>query len=213
MLVALVKWLLHRIVGRRKPVPPPSPSPSKPAPRAEPVPKPRRDGAPPWYIWLEQESGVKETPGPRSTARIVEYRRLAKVPLEGDDGDVPWCMIAVNAALESCGIPGTRSGLARSVERSPDFIKLRGPALGAIALFWRRSKNSALGHVALYRGETATHVHTLGGNQGDAVCLAPFPKAGSAMGLIGYFWPRSVALPRIGPRAYGGNPVQNVAAD
>lgn len=172
-------------------------------PRAAPAP-----AAPEWWAWALKELGVAETPGPASTDRILDYRRLAHVPLAGEDGAVPWCAIFVNAALESCGIPGTRSGLARSFASSPQFVPLAGPALGAVAVFWRGAKSGALGHVGFYAGESAGTVSTLGGNQGDRVSLAAFPREGKSSGLLGYFWPSGQPLPVIRPvhREGGGAP-------
>jgi hypothetical protein len=52
-------------------------------------------------------------------------------------------------------------------------------------------------------GETGgKRLWVLGGNEGDAVAVAPFAKVASRIGLVGYWWPASVALPAIGPIPY-----------
>lgn len=171
----------------------PSSPPSEPDPAS---------AVPPWMVWARGELGEAEVPGPKSNARIMEYRDLSKAAgrEDGEDGSVPWCAIFVNAGLEQCGIRGTRSALARSFEASDDFIRLDGPAVGAIVVYWRKSLASGLGHVQYYDHETAEgRVFGIGGNQGDEVSLAGYPKKAPTSGLRGYFWPRNYPLPVIGP--------------
>jgi hypothetical protein len=60
-------------------------------------------------------------------------------------------------------------------------------------------KASGQGHVGFYRGEDASHVWTLGGNENDMVQIEALPKDSATFGLIGYFWPKSVPLPTGGP--------------
>ena len=126
----------------------------------------------------------------------------------GHLGD-PWCAIWANAKLEECGIPGTRSPSSQSFKNNPNFEQLDAPALGAIAVYWRGSKGSGLGHVGFYMGETATQVLTLGGNESDAVRQQFEPKAQ----LFGYWWPKSVARPvggTITVTSEAGNPAGKV---
>src|SRR5262249_61814093 len=108
----------------------------------------------------------------------------------GEVGDA-WCAIWTNAKLEQSGIRGTRSASSQSFRNDPNFAKLDGPALGAIAVYWRGSPDSGLGHVGFYMGETATQILTLGGNESDAVRLQFEPRAR----LRGYWWPKSIPLP------------------
>lgn len=123
----------------------------------------------------------------------------------GQEGD-PWCAIWANAKLEQAGLTGTRSASSQSFRTNPNFVKLDGPALGAIAVYWRTSPNSGLGHVGFYMGETPTQISTLGGNESDAVRIQFEP----AMQLIGYWWPKLVDKPATGKitvTAEAGNPV------
>ena len=151
--------------------------------------------SPAWYRWALAEAGVKEKPGRGSNPRILEYRNIGKTPLAGDDSDVPWCAIFVNAALEASGVKGTRSGMARSYERSTDFVKLKGPALGAVVTKWRTSPKSGLGHVGFYAGhDTRGRVVLVGGNQGDSVSKASFDPGQ----ITGYWWPKGQPLPVVG---------------
>lgn len=149
-------------------------------------------GAPTWLrsAWLE--IGTHELADNRGPA-IKRYISLAKTGAEGD----PWCMIFVNAMLESNGLPGSRSPSSQSVRHDPHFVQLSGPALGAIAVFWRISHASGLGHVGFYCGERGGYIWTLGGNEGDMVQIEMLAKAASNFGLVNYYWPRSVVLPVI----------------
>jgi uncharacterized protein (TIGR02594 family) len=196
--------LLAQLLAQAQPVPaavaervaiPAPPPPIKPAPAPPPpvAPKPAGPfaGAPPWFEWSLHEIGFHET---GNNQGIERYIGLAHCGALGD----PWCAIFVNAALESSGIRGTRSASAQSFRSHPDFVQLAGPALGAIAIFWRGARDSGLGHAGEYRGENETHVWTLGGNENDMVQVEALPKDSATFGLIGYWWPKSVPLPAIG---------------
>lgn len=112
----------------------------------------------------------------------------------GGLGD-PWCAIFVNAKLEEVGIPGTRSAMARSFETNKNFVRLSGPALGAVSTYWRGSPSSGSGHVNFYAGTTPDGRHIgVGGNQSDAVTAAYMDMTRHT----GWWWPRSVPLPPIG---------------
>lgn len=155
--------------------------------------------------WLEDarlELGQAEVPGPGSNPRIEAYRKMAHVALDGDDGFVPWCAIFVNAMLENAGIYGTRSGLARSFTQSPHFMQLTGPALGAVTVWGRGEPDKGFGHCGFYVGETKMgEIASLGGNQGDKVSIALFPRQKPAFWLIGFFWPMRLLMPAIAPVA------------
>jgi uncharacterized protein (TIGR02594 family) len=192
--VAIAQAIVKLFSFLKSPAPQPAPSP-KPEPKPEPKPTPSpapRD--PPWMVASAVEIGVTETPGPKSTPRIMDYRRFAGCDLDGDDGAVPWCRIYICAIFASCGIPYKKDWMARAVERDPNFIELPGPALDAVCSFWRSSKASGLGHTGFYRGETKTKVLVEGGNESDAVRRQFSLKAN----LVGYYWPKGYRLPKIG---------------
>lgn len=147
---------------------------------------------PAWLIWARGELGVRETPGPVSTRRILEYRKLGECTLGGDDGAVPWCAIFVNAAVRMAGLKGSGNAMARGFLKWG--VRLAGPAKGAIVVF-SSSRGPVSGHVGFYVGETRTHIRVLGGNQSDAVSIASFPKNR----VLGYRWPARAPLPAIGP--------------
>jgi uncharacterized protein (TIGR02594 family) len=153
---------------------------------------------PAWVSAGVSDLGFHETGDNQGIEAFIAQAHCGRV------GD-PWCAIWANAKLEQSGVRGTRSPSSQSFRNDANFVQLEGPALGAIAVYWRNSPDSGLGHVGFYLGETATQVLTLGGNESDAVRRQFEPKAK----LIGYWWPRSVALPvggRILVTSEAGNP-------
>ena len=156
-----------------------------------PVPPASTGGEPPWYTMASGEIGKREIDSTNTGPDIDRYIRLAQCGSPGQ----PWCAIFANAMFASCNPPiaGTRSPASRSFSTNSNFVKLDGPALGAVAVFWRGSPSSEQGHVGFYRGETAESIYVLGGNEGNMVQIAPMSKPQ----LIGYWWPKAVSLPGI----------------
>lgn len=148
--------------------------------------------SPPWLQWAWKEIGAHET-GDNRGAVVQRYIDLSHC---GELGD-PWCAIFANAALEDCGIKGTHSPSSQSFRHNANFVQLEGPAIGAVTVFWRISRKSGLGHVGFYCGERHGLIWTCGGNENDQVQVEFLAKSASTFGLVGYFWPKSVALPKI----------------
>jgi uncharacterized protein (TIGR02594 family) len=159
---------------------------------------------PAWVTTGLKDLGFHETGNNRGIEKFIAHARCGSI------GD-PWCAIWANAKLEESGIRGTRSASSQSFRHDPNFVKLDGPALGAIAVYWRGgSPDSGIGHVGFYMGETTTQILTLGGNESDAVRQQFEPSAR----LFGYWWPKSVSLPQGGVIAVAsdaGNPEGKVA--
>jgi uncharacterized protein (TIGR02594 family) len=205
--MALLQWRLVNALDKAlaksltpvAPVAPPvihvnAPTSSAAAPVAVPRPAGAFAAAPPWFLWALHEVGTRE--GPNNTGpALARYASLAHCGAQGD----PWCAIFANAALEASSIPGTRSASSQSFRHHPGFVQLAGPALGAIAVFWRGSPDSGLGHVGFYRGEDAGYIWTLGGNESDMVQIEALPKSGVSFGLVGYWWPKSIRPPQVAP--------------
>lgn len=143
--------------------------------------------APSWYEAGLKDLGFHETGNNRGIEKFIAQAQCGQI------GD-PWCAIWVNAKLEQVGIHGTRSPSSQSFRNDMRFVKLAGPAIGAIVVFWRQSPGSGLGHVGFYAGETREQILTLGGNESDAVRKQFEPKAK----LRGYYWPATQPKPRIG---------------
>jgi len=125
-----------------------------------------------------EEIGVAEVPGPGTNPRIAEY--LKSVGLPSVDA-IPHCAAFVNWCLGQVGIPGTRSGMARS------FLSwgygLDKPQLGCIVVL-QRGLGSVTGHTGFYLDESRGFLRILGANQGDRVGVNDF----SDRRLLGYRW-------------------------
>ena len=133
--------------------------------------------------WMEvaiAESGQREIPGPRHNERILEYHRWTS--LQASDDETPWCSAFVNWCMGKAGFAGTNSAAARSWLTWGQRIE---PRYGCIAVLWRGSPASAQGHVGFYVGEDDGYISLLGGNQGDRVSIAKFPKTR----VLAFRWP------------------------
>lgn len=185
----LLEYLLDLITKLFSKTPAPNPTPL-PTPGISPVP-----GGVTWMSIAKSRIGFHEKPNNQGLELLIAAAHT------GSEGD-PWCAIFVNACLEDAGIRGSRSPSARSFEHDGNFVRLEGPAYGAIVTNWRGSPQSGLGHVYFYAGEGSSGVYALGGNQSDQVKYEYEPRAN----IVGYYWPKSVALPTLGAVPVSANP-------
>jgi uncharacterized protein (TIGR02594 family) len=142
---------------------PGAPAPSTPAgdPSATPYDLARR------YI------GQREVPGVESNPAILRWlRRVAGWP---EDDATPWCSAFVNAMAQDAGYEISRSLAARSWLQVGKPVAMLEAVPGDVVILWRGSRDSASGHVGFYVRRDADHVWLLGGNQADAVSVAPYP--------------------------------------
>ena len=138
-----------------------------------------------WLPHAWREFGESERPGARANPRIVALFRDAGHPKVVRD-EVAWCAAFCGACLERAGIRATRSLMARSYLTWG--VPLSAPRMGAVAIF-SRGADPALGHVGFWLGETDKDVVLLGGNQGNAVSVARYPKSR----LLALRWPAADA--------------------
>lgn len=142
---------------------------------------------PPWLAIARGYLGVREyspeRPGPlgeTSNPTIEAWQSLAGI--RRPDDTVPWCAAFVTGVMHEAGFD-FRTSSARAWGR---FGKpLAAPRPGAIAVLWRESPTSPHGHVGFFEREDARGIWLLGGNQGNAVTVRPYPRAR----LVGYRWP------------------------
>lgn len=136
----------------------------------------------PWMDIARAELGVKEIKGDADNPRIVEYHQHTSMLAKDDE--TSWCAAFVNWCLDKCGHSANHKPNARS------FLELVGwhcePKPGAIAVFWREKPVGWKGHVAFIDRIEGNYIYVLGGNQGDAVSIAPYPKSR----LLGCRWPK-----------------------
>lgn len=159
---------------------------------------PRKEGdldnpAAVWFQEARRLIGTREKPGAGSNPAILDWARDIGIPYGGDD--IPWCGLfvghCVSATLDQEPTPTQLLG-ARAWER---FGVKTDPCPGAVMVFWRKSRQSGLGHVGFYAGEDDTAYRILGGNQSDSVSLAWVRKDR----LVAARWPATVPAPL--PRA------------
>ena len=136
--------------------------------------------APGWLNLAKGEIGVQETVGGVDNPRITEY--FATTKLGPQPASLPWNSAFVNWVLTKSGISGTNSGQARSWLGWGKSTELR---TGCIAVFWRVSPESGLGHVGFLVGQEGDSLKILGGNQNDSVNVISMNKNY----LLGCRWP------------------------
>jgi len=136
---------------------------------------------PAWLDHAWQEAGVRETPGPASNSRILQFfRDVGHADVTSDE--VAWCAAFVGACFERAGLRSTRSLLARSYLEWG--VPLADAKLGAVAVLSRGS-DPGQGHVGFVVGAAKDQLFLLGGNQKDAVTVQSFPMGR----LLGLRWP------------------------
>ncbi len=140
-------------------------------------------GEPDWLVHALSWLGVSERPGRAADPGIIAFYRDAGHPEVSDDS-VAWCAAFAGACLARSGIAPTGSLRARSYL---DWGRpLDVPRRGAVVVLSRGS-NRALGHVGFLVEARGDKVLILGGNQGDKVSVAAFPRSR----VLGYRWPEA----------------------
>lgn len=120
--------------------------------------------------------GVKEVTGSENNLTIVKYAKEIGAKWVNDD-ETPWCAIFMNWVLKEAGFKYSSSALARSFEKYGDATNSPNP--GDIVVFWRKNKQSGLGHVGIFLGLSIDlkSVFVLGGNQGNSVSISRYPTS------------------------------------
>ena len=104
-------------------------------------------------------------------AAIQDY--LATGGANLDPATTAWCAAFVNATLQQSGGQGTGSNMARSFLNWGQSVD--EPQEGDLAVFSRGDPNGPFGHVGFFKGyDENGNILVLGGNQGDAVSVAPY---------------------------------------
>jgi uncharacterized protein (TIGR02594 family) len=123
--------------------------------------------------------GMREVPGSGSNPAILSILRLDQEWPEVDE--VPWCSAFVNYVAWLLRLPRSKSLRARSWLQVGVPTPLLAATVGFDVVILARGQQqagpeviNAPGHVGFYAGAESGHVLLLGGNQGDAVSIAPF---------------------------------------
>jgi len=116
------------------------------------------------------QMGLSET-GQR--AAIQDYLTTGGANL--DPATTAWCAAFVNSTLQQTGGQGTGSNMARSFLDWGQSVDQ--PQEGDVAVFSRGDPSGPYGHVGFFKGyDDQGNVLVLGGNQGDAVSISPYPR-------------------------------------
>lgn len=117
--------------------------------------------------------GVRETPGKASNPIVDEMFTLAG--FKGLKDDVPWCAAFIAAMLKKAGLPNEVEPKMRlwAASYGRCGVASKAPVYGAIGV---KTRNGG-GHVGFVVAANKDFIWLLGGNQGDKVSIAKFPRA------------------------------------
>lgn len=119
---------------------------------------------------------VRERPGGAHHPFIQWAHSLCRL---GDDvaDEVPWCASFVTAVAWLLELPRSHSAAARSWLTVGDEVPLSMAVAGFDIVVLKRGASPTAGHVGFYVGAQNGSVLLLGGNQGNAVTIAAFPRS------------------------------------
>lgn len=137
---------------------------------------------PPWVSEARRYLGMNE----RTNAKTLDKA------LGLDASEIAWCGafvgLVIATALPHEPMPANPLGSRNWLKFGRELLQ---PQVGAVAVFWRGTKDGWQGHVGIVVGQDATHLHILGGNQSDSVSIARIDKGR----LLGYRWPSTYQDP------------------
>lgn len=144
-----------------------------------------------WVRVARSYLGLREYRGNRHNPKILEWWSKCRLPFTDDE--TPWCAGFVGGVMEECGIRSTRSAAARSYNWQGWGKSLSKPCVGAVVVFWRKSRRGPYGHVGIVVGRDQNkNLMVLGGNQGNRVSIKPFSRSR----VLSYHYPPGHTPPR-----------------
>jgi uncharacterized protein (TIGR02594 family) len=122
-----------------------------------------------------QYLGTKEAPGAATNAKIAKWITVAAAWLEKDDSKTAWC----GCFRGAIGIE-TATGCPPDHYRAASWATWGTPIDITKPLLWQRGDTLIMtrpggNHVCLLDRVDSATAYCLGGNQSDAVTIAPFP--------------------------------------
>jgi uncharacterized protein (TIGR02594 family) len=133
----------------------------------------------PWLIEARKHLGLREIPGAPTAPTIAKW--LQSLGAWWRDDETPWCGVATAAWMQAAGVAPPKAWY-RAKAWLDWGTPLARPAVGCIVVFERQGG----GHVGIVTGyDQRGRLMVLGGNQGNAVNVAPFDLDRVA----GYRWP------------------------
>ena len=117
--------------------------------------------------------GVKEIVGLAHNKTILNY--FDEIGFEWiDDDETAWCSAFVNWICFKNNLSMSGKLNARSWLTVGD--RTHNPKVGDVVVFWRVSRSDWRGHVGFFISERNGVIYTLGGNQGNQVCIKGYNK-------------------------------------
>jgi uncharacterized protein (TIGR02594 family) len=136
---------------------------------------------PPWVLEARKLLGLHEVKNSKTLDKLLRL----------DTSEIAWCGALcgyiIGATLPNEPLPTNPLG-ARNWTK---FGHSTGIYLGAIAVFWRGTRNGWQGHVGTVVGHDKTAFHVLGGNQSNQVSIARCGKDR----LLDLRWPITYPAP------------------
>lgn len=124
--------------------------------------------------------GQVEIPGKEHNPEIIKYFDAVDAPSSLISDETSWCSVLINWCAWKLGLEKTGKLNARSW--LDVGIPVDDPEPGDIVVYWRESKYSWKGHVGIFINKIGSDIWTLGGNQGNRVCIVAYPESR----LLGY---------------------------
>ncbi len=148
---------------------------------------------PTWLAQARTHIGLREIPGMATSPTIAGWLRQLRAWWRDDE--TPWCGTYIAAVMQASALP-----VPQHWYRAKGWLEwgvpLSNPEVGCVVVFERAGG----GHVGLVVGrDLAGNLAVLGGNQGNEVSIASFPRSR----VVGYRWPANsqplyAALPLVG---------------
>ncbi len=136
---------------------------------------PRGDDDMPSMVQIAlQEYGTAAAAGDANNPRILEYLRVAGLSSDIKDDETAWCGTFVSYCAVTAGykLPAGNAGARNWLKFGTEATD---PKMGDVVVFWRESKDSWKGHVAILIRRQGDIVYVLGGNQGRQVSIVGMP--------------------------------------
>lgn len=132
------------------------------------------------FSLAERFVGIREAAGPTSNAHVLAMLQLDTAWVTKDE--VAWCSAFVNYVCWILRLPRSKSLSARSWLAVGTPTELSAAKVGYDIVVLARGDGeqpgpevlAAPGHVGFFAGLEGERLWLLGGNQGDAVSVAPF---------------------------------------
>jgi uncharacterized protein (TIGR02594 family) len=128
------------------------------------------------YDIAQRYVGVREVPGTKHNPLVLAMLKLDDDWPQSDE--VPWCSGFMNWIAWHLRLPRSKSLMARSWLNVGRPIELKDAIPGFdVVILYRGDPNGPSGHVGWYAGQGEGYVKLLGGNQGNRVSIADYPKS------------------------------------